>query len=195
MDLDSFKSRMVQIHSNRKTYLSKRNLAVRQSTGTEKNPSVCGEWMSTVITWTTESESENFNNFGERDQLLPCDKNREHMLESETYIWNYGSSYCQIWPGSHHWSPAWLQSSLQLRQNWPGQEWSRNKRRYEQIFCPRMQKGLDVNTNTNQQRIEREGTYGFPLVWLFHITPGIRQEGQHCCDPTGSGKFASLFKK
>ena len=34
-----------------KTNLSKRNLAVRQSTGTEKNPSVCGEWMSTVITW------------------------------------------------------------------------------------------------------------------------------------------------
>ena len=33
-----------------KTNLSKRNLAVRQSTGTEKNPSVCGEWMSTVIT-------------------------------------------------------------------------------------------------------------------------------------------------
>ena len=33
------------------TNLSKRNLAVRQSTGTEKNPSVWGEWISTVITW------------------------------------------------------------------------------------------------------------------------------------------------
>ena len=37
--------------TNNSTNLSKRNLAVRQSTGTEKNPSVCGEWISTVITW------------------------------------------------------------------------------------------------------------------------------------------------
>ena len=34
-------------------HLSKRNLAVRQSTGTVKNPSVWGEWMSTVITCRT----------------------------------------------------------------------------------------------------------------------------------------------
>jgi len=39
-------------------HLSKRNLAVRQSTGMEKNPSVCGLWMSTVMTcWTPATSS------------------------------------------------------------------------------------------------------------------------------------------
>ena len=38
--------------------LSNRNLAVRQSTGMEKKPSVCGLWMSTVMTcWTPETSS------------------------------------------------------------------------------------------------------------------------------------------
>ena len=37
-------------HHDTMTHLSKRNLAVRQSTGMEKNPSVCGLWMSTVMT-------------------------------------------------------------------------------------------------------------------------------------------------
>ena len=41
----------------RDTCLSNRNLAVRQSTGIEKKPSVCGLWMSTVMTCCTPDTS------------------------------------------------------------------------------------------------------------------------------------------
>ena len=45
------------IRVKRDTRLSNRNLAVRQSTGIEKKPSVCGLWMSTVMTCCTPDTS------------------------------------------------------------------------------------------------------------------------------------------
>ena len=45
--------------------------------------------------------------------------------------------------------------------------------------------------NTKEEYAEKF-TNRFPLVWLLHITPGIREKGQHCCDPSSSSKFASL---
>ena len=83
------------------TNLSKRNLAVRQSTGTEKNPSVWGEWISTVITWG------NYCNLFL--QTLKIIINAVGLSGGES------GTLRSISLGSLRWSPASQQSFLPLR--------------------------------------------------------------------------------